>query len=58
MVIWFTGISGSGKSTLGKYFFKKFKKIRKNTIFFDGDEFRKIFLDWDETPWDIFENYF
>ena len=45
MVIWFTGISGSGKSTLGKYFFKKFKKIKKNTIFFDGDEFRKIFLD-------------
>lgn len=43
MVIWITGISASGKSTLGKYFFKKFKKIKKNTIFFDGDEFRKIF---------------
>ena len=45
MVIWITGISGSGKSTFGKYFFKKFKKSKKNTIFFDGDEFRKIFLD-------------
>ena len=45
MVIWITGISGSGKSTFGKYFFKKFKKIKKNSIFFDGDEFRKIFLD-------------
>ena len=45
MVIWITGISGSGKSTFGKYFFKKFKNIKKNTIFFDGDEFRKIFLD-------------
>ena len=45
MVIWITGISGSGKSTLGKYFFKNFKKKFKNTIFFDGDEFRKIFLD-------------
>ncbi len=44
MVIWITGISGSGKSTFGKYFFKKFKKKYKNTIFFDGDEFRKIFL--------------
>ena len=43
MVIWITGISASGKSTFGKYFFKKFKKIKKNTIFFDGDEFRKIF---------------
>jgi adenylylsulfate kinase-like enzyme len=43
VVIWITGISASGKSTLGKYFFKKFKKIKKNTIFFDGDEFRKIF---------------
>ena len=45
MVIWITGISGSGKSTFGKYFFKKFKNLKKNTIFFDGDEFRKIFLD-------------
>ena len=45
MVIWITGISGSGKSTFGKYFFNKFKKKNKNTIFFDGDEFRKIFLD-------------
>ena len=45
MVIWITGISGSGKSTLGKFFYKNFKKKYKNTIFFDGDEFRKIFLD-------------
>ena len=43
MVIWITGISGSGKSTLGKYFFRKFKKKYPKTIFFDGDEFRKIF---------------
>lgn len=45
MVIWITGISGSGKSTFGKYFFNKFKRSKKNSIFFDGDEFRKIFLD-------------
>jgi len=44
VVIWITGISGSGKSTLGKYFFKRFKKTYKNSIFFDGDEFRSIFL--------------
>lgn len=44
MVIWITGISGSGKSTLGKFFFKKFKKVKKNSIFFDGDEFRNIFM--------------
>jgi cytidine diphosphoramidate kinase len=43
VVIWITGISASGKSTLGKYFFKKFKKQKRNTVFFDGDEFRKIF---------------
>ena len=45
MVIWITGISASGKSTLGKYFFKKIKKTKENTVFFDGDEFRKIFHD-------------
>jgi adenylylsulfate kinase-like enzyme len=45
VVIWITGISASGKSTLGKYFFKKFKKKNNNTVFFDGDEFRKIFHD-------------
>ena len=45
MIIWITGISGAGKSTLGKLFFKKFKKKYKNTVFFDGDEFRKIFND-------------
>ena len=45
MVIWITGISASGKSTLGKYFFKRFKKKNPNTIFFDGDEFRRIFHD-------------
>ena len=43
MVIWITGISASGKNNLGKFFFKKFRKINKNTVFFDGDEFRKIF---------------
>jgi len=45
VVIWITGISASGKSTLGKYFFKRFKKQKKNTVFFDGDEFRRIFHD-------------
>ena len=40
MVIWITGISGAGKTTLAKYFRKKFKK---KSIYFDGDEFRKIF---------------
>ena len=44
MVIWFTGISGSGKSTLSKYFLKKFKKKNKKTIFIDGDQFRRLFL--------------
>lgn len=45
MVIWFIGISGSGKSTLGKFFYGNFKKKFKNTIFVDGDEFRKVLDD-------------
>ena len=43
MILWITGISGSGKTTIGKYFFKKFQKKYKNTLFLDGDEFRLIF---------------
>ena len=43
MVIWITGISGSGKSTLGNFFYNKFKKNYPSTIFFDGDQFRKVF---------------
>ena len=43
MIIWFTGISGVGKSTLGREFFKSFKLKHKNSIFVDGDEFRKLF---------------
>ena len=40
MVIWITGISGAGKTTLAKYYREKSKK---KLIYFDGDEFRKIF---------------
>ena len=40
MVIWITGISGAGKTTLARHFKKKTKK---NFIYFDGDEFRRIF---------------
>ena len=40
MVIWITGISGTGKTTLGKHFLKKTKS---KFIYFDGDDFRRIF---------------
>ncbi len=43
MILWITGISGSGKTTIGKFFFNKFKKKYKNTVFLDGDEFRSLF---------------
>lgn len=40
MVVWITGISGAGKTTLAKHLLKKFDK---KFLYFDGDEFRKIF---------------
>ncbi len=43
MIIWFTGISGVGKTTLGFHVFKKIKKKFLNTVFIDGDKFRKLF---------------
>ncbi len=43
MVIWITGISGTGKSSIGKELYKIVKKKYPATIFFDGDQFRKIF---------------
>ena len=42
MIIWFTGISGVGKTTVAKYIFQ-IKKITKNLIHLDGDQFRKMF---------------
>jgi adenylylsulfate kinase-like enzyme len=42
-LIWITGLSGSGKTTIGKNVFNKFRKKYPNTIFLDGDIFRKIF---------------
>lgn len=40
MVIWITGISGAGKTTLARHLIKN---LKKNFIYFDGDQFRKIF---------------
>ncbi len=41
MVIWISGMPGTGKSTLAKFYYNKHKKILKNLILIDGDEFRK-----------------
>jgi len=43
MIIWIRGISGVGKSTLGKKLFQIYKSKNKNTVFIDGDKFRKLF---------------
>ena len=43
MIIWFTGLSGSGKTTLSQYMHNKIKPLRKNTVYLDGDLFRKSF---------------
>jgi len=45
MVIWIIGISGSGKTTIGKALSKKFRNLKKKTIFIDGDEIRKVWGD-------------
>lgn len=42
-LIWITGLSGSGKTTIGKRVYKKLKIKYSNTIFLDGDDFRKNF---------------
>ena len=41
-LVWITGLSGSGKTTIGKEVYKEFKKTYSNTVFLDGDSFRKI----------------
>ena len=43
MIIWIRGISGVGKRTLGKKLFQIYKSKNKNTVFIDGDKFRKLF---------------
>ena len=41
MIIWITGLSGSGKTTLASRLYLKIKKEAPNTIWIDGDNFRK-----------------
>ena len=41
-LIWITGLSGSGKTTIAQALFLELKKIEENTVFLDGDNFRKF----------------
>ena len=41
MIIWITGLSGSGKTTLARNLYLKIKKKAPNTIWIDGDNFRR-----------------
>ena len=41
MIIWITGLSGSGKTTLARNLYLKIKRKVPNTIWIDGDNFRK-----------------
>ena len=42
-LIWITGLAGSGKTTIGKGVFQRLKEKELNTIFVDGDQYRKVF---------------
>ncbi len=41
--VWITGLPGSGKTNIGKHFHKKFEKKYGSTLFFNGDDIRRIF---------------
>lgn len=43
MIVWLIGMSGSGKSTLAKKVVEDLKKIKKNVLLIDGDDFREAF---------------
>lgn len=43
IVFWITGLSGVGKTTLSKSILKKIRENYGPTIFFNGDDLRKIF---------------
>lgn len=45
MILFFIGLPGSGKTTIGKAVYDKIKHHRINTVFLDGDTFRKLFED-------------
>lgn len=42
MIIWIVGLAGAGKTTLGKALYDRIKPEKPNTVFLDGDHFRKI----------------
>tara|TARA_Y200000002_G_C22668035_1_gene658799 strand:+ start:398 stop:910 length:513 start_codon:yes stop_codon:yes gene_type:complete len=43
MIVWLIGMSGSGKSTLAQKVIEDVKKIKKNILLIDGDDFREAF---------------
>ena len=42
-LFWITGLSGSGKTQISKKIYTQIKKLYGPTIFFSGDDIRKIF---------------
>lgn len=42
-VFWITGLSGAGKTTIGRCLFSEMRTYKKNVVFLDGDELRKVF---------------
>ena len=42
MIFWIVGLSGSGKTTLASSLYKNLVSMQPNTIWLDGDNFRKF----------------
>lgn len=57
MLVWITGLSGSGKTTIGKKVYERMKARHANTVFLDGDHFRRVLGDdLSHNPKDRLEN--
>lgn len=39
---WITGLSGSGKTSISKIIYNYYRKKKKNIVFLDGDNMRKV----------------
>ncbi len=49
-VYFFTGLAGAGKTTLGTLFYQRMKEKKNDVVLLDGDQLRRLSVDFSSAP--------